>query len=152
MTPNLPKARISTKMGNTDVGEVLIIQKDDVEGRIPTINPTGGVITITLDLTHDKGFKLDFFDIQSSGGTIVLLNSDGDEVGRAIKIEESEGLQSKVFEVNGIYQIVVTLSGPGALAQMNVCRNPEYTPSPVGFLGLAPPSYTLEPTAAPPQD
>jgi hypothetical protein len=98
-----------------------------IEYFTPTINPTRGDITITLDLTHDKGFVLDFFDV-TSGGTIVLKDIDGEYVGGMIEFEKTAGMQSITLSgVHGVYQIVATLFGPGALAQMNVCRNPAYT-------------------------
>jgi hypothetical protein len=143
-----PRSAYIYQTGDDVAGKALIIQKDDVENLTPTMNPAGGEITITLDLTHDKGFKLDFFNV-ASGGSIVLIDIDGEYVGGVIVIEAIAGLQAITFGVNGVYRIVVTLFGPGALAQMNVCRNPEYTPSPAGFLGLAPPTETSEPTVAP---
>jgi len=133
--------------GNDDAGTAIVIQDPDTTS--PAMDPDGGQIVITLDMTHEKHMRLVTFGTE--GGYSIIRMGPPDESGNMNFIDQvdyagSAGVDEQKVDVDGVFKVVVALAGPGGLAEMKVCRNPDSTPAPYG---PATNGSTDTPTASP---
>lgn len=106
--PNGDEAPVSTEPAlfyntQTEAGMAIVVPYDGEFGDL-VMNPAGGSLDITLDMTHDKTMRIDLYDVDSGvpleGGSINLKDEDGMTVGGSRFQVKPENSKPSLFQLS----------------------------------------------------
>jgi glycerophosphoryl diester phosphodiesterase len=107
-----------TDLASDDLGNVLIVSEDG-NSLDPDDNATGGVIQFAWDYPV-KLNSMSLLDIEEAGGKIDLYDANSNSLGSVGIPQLTNGsLQTVTIEVAGVVRVDVSLTGSGAIADVN---------------------------------